>query len=132
QPVNGRYCRARAGVDENMVGADHITADAHRLRAFKSGVFAVNGDVLTLFEAVDQPVTRTLHNRLLPRHDRGKIDRQISSAKAEFRAVTGGIDGIGAADHRLAGRATVIHARAAELPAFGNSDLPTGVRQRTR
>src|SRR5262249_44109980 len=108
-----------------------VIADADMLRVFKAGIFAVDGDVLAIFEALDQPLARFTYNRIAPLDHAGKIGLNLACLKAKIRAAPRHLDRVGAADHGFARRAAEIPAPPAERPPFCDCDLFPLIRQFT-
>ena len=113
-----------ADIDEDAVGAQDFRADLDLVRRREARVAAIDAGILEGRErSLDAAVGET-DNVVFPRLDAFHVDLDLTSgAEAEVGAAPCQMDGMGAGNQGLGGRASGIDAGAAEAIALDDRDF---------
>ena len=120
-----------AGVDVDAVGLHHLAANADVMRVLEDGVVAQNLDVAAL-EALLVALAHAAGDGAGAFQHLLEVDRHFAGVDAVVGAAARLVRHLRAGDDRLARRAAVVDARAADLLGLGQRHLLAAVGQQAR
>src|SRR5687767_5970930 len=115
--------RAAADIDEDLLGAEALSTDAHLVRGFEAGVAPIDGAVLHVLEPVFQTDPRLLGDLILACLHALHVDTHGADVDAVLGGASGHARRVRARHHRLGRNAAGVDAGSAEDLALDERDL---------